>query len=292
MVFFNMEKEKVIIRSATPADFKSVQALQLIDGLTADLNAWSDESLNNYLAGNLFFVAYDSDKFLGYILGERLLGDGAMIWFCEIMPEYRNGVAAKLLIDKFEATCKAVGITWTIAFTVQKLANVYKHFGAFTGEKYTEVLIDLPHENNMPSLPDGITVRPAVETDFSVIQVLQHAELPDADGGFWGDELLRDFVARGILLVAEYRGQFAGYVAGEYLLDGGVMAWHWAVGAECRGMGVGEILHNALLDTASKHGASWVFLYSVPKMVEFHRARGATIGLQYTEVLKDLALGG
>ena len=61
---------------------------------------------------DLFFTYEIDGECVGFILGEKLLCKGTMIWSLGVIKEYQNkGVGVKLL-KYYEEKCKELGITW------------------------------------------------------------------------------------------------------------------------------------------------------------------------------------
>lgn len=66
--------------------------------------------LSKYLNSDLFIVAVENENILGCIYGERLIGNGVLLWYIVVNQDFRRkGIGSNLLI-KFEKICKSIGI--------------------------------------------------------------------------------------------------------------------------------------------------------------------------------------
>ena len=61
----------------------------------------------------IFFVATDShDHVIGMIHGERLMCNGAVLWYFVVHPDFRGRGVGDMLIIRFQDFCRANQITW------------------------------------------------------------------------------------------------------------------------------------------------------------------------------------
>ena len=61
---------------------------------------------------DLFFTYELDGECVGFVLGEKLLCQGSMLWSVGVLPKYQNtGIGVKLL-KHYEEKCKEIGITW------------------------------------------------------------------------------------------------------------------------------------------------------------------------------------
>ena len=73
--------------------------------------------LYNHLESHSPFYVYESNnKIIGFLLSEKMVGNGILLWMIGITDEYLNkGIGVKLYLY-FENECKKLGIEWIITY--------------------------------------------------------------------------------------------------------------------------------------------------------------------------------
>ncbi|MBI4014864.1 MAG: GNAT family N-acetyltransferase [Candidatus Aenigmarchaeota archaeon] len=102
----------------------------------------SSDILSNYVNG-LFLVAEEGNEVVGYIAGEELRGNVAMIWFFTTNP---RGIGTKLLAE-FEKLCRKNAIKYILLYAPtfnEKTLVFYRTTGYNEGLKMTEFNKILP----------------------------------------------------------------------------------------------------------------------------------------------------
>jgi GNAT superfamily N-acetyltransferase len=133
----------VIIRPAEDRDIKRIRALQAQDVMAADGQVWSHKHLNMVMRRGFLFAAEHDGAVVGYICGERLLDNGAMLWYHIVDEEFRGQGIGTLLLDYFEQVLQEQGVEWFIAYSDKsRVVNFHKKRGASIGDSYTEIIKD------------------------------------------------------------------------------------------------------------------------------------------------------
>lgn len=86
--------------------------LKKTDFLTQDSLYDTPEYFKNSIKQGIFFVAESDDNVIGMIHGERLMCDGAVIWYFVVDENLRSLGIGKMLLNKFQEYCKKHGIKW------------------------------------------------------------------------------------------------------------------------------------------------------------------------------------
>ncbi len=106
------------IRNAKRRDLSQCAKLLQIPDFEFPEGGYPDEAyLQQYLGKDFFLVAEeDEEHIIGCIVGEKLRGYIALIWFLVVAEEKRGeGIGSKLLLE-FEERCKRRGISWTTLY--------------------------------------------------------------------------------------------------------------------------------------------------------------------------------
>jgi len=117
----------VVMRLLGEADFLTIGSLY-------DTPDYFKQSVKN---GIFFVAASPEDGVIGLIHGERLMGEGAVIWYFVVDKGHRNQGIGKMLLERFENFCKKAGIKWIFgaADMNKKTVAFYKGNGySFSGE--------------------------------------------------------------------------------------------------------------------------------------------------------------
>lgn len=133
------------IRKTRPTDFPAcIRLLRISDLRDTDGTFYKKEWLNPYLADGLFYTAMRGKSVIGFIMGEKLKLEGAMIWFIVVHPDCRNRGIGTRLMKRFETACKTKGVTWTIlsAERKRKTLNFYRK-NNFDCGNYTECMKEI-----------------------------------------------------------------------------------------------------------------------------------------------------
>jgi len=132
--------DNIDIRSATEKDIPILQKLQADNVPEADGTAWTEYDWLTNIHGGFNFVAESGGRIVGYICGERLLGDGAVLHFLIMEERYRSGKISLALFSHFERLLKDDGVKWYLTYARPRVAAFLEKRGAFVGEEYAEVL--------------------------------------------------------------------------------------------------------------------------------------------------------
>ena len=120
-----------IIRKATAKDIPEMQRLQTLgDLLTAADEVFEADWFIPYIKKGITLVATAGGKTIGYIMGEYLVGNGAISWFTVVDTEYRNGMVALGLFNEFKRIAAAHGVTWILSYVLKDTVPLHQRLGA------------------------------------------------------------------------------------------------------------------------------------------------------------------
>lgn len=135
------------IRIANINDLPQVESLMSIPEFK-DSDGWSPdvEYLKNYLEDNLFLVTSDNDKIIGAIYGEKLKGNGVLLWYIVVDSKNQGEGIGKKLMGTFENLCKDRGFEWiNLNSPIENANNIkfYKKCGFNQEKSYIEFYKDI-----------------------------------------------------------------------------------------------------------------------------------------------------
>ena len=110
-----------MIRPAELQDLDDLYLLCQVEPFIYDINNpqyydinWLEELIKNY---RCITLVYESNNIVkGFIAGERLVYNGAILWMLSVKKEYRNNIIGVRLYQEFEKYCKKAGITWLLSY--------------------------------------------------------------------------------------------------------------------------------------------------------------------------------
>jgi ribosomal protein S18 acetylase RimI-like enzyme len=89
----------------------------------------------------MFFVAKDDKKTIGFVMGERLAGNAAIVHLMSVDPKYRRIGIGTRLMDEFEKECRKRRIIVIVAYAYmdsKKIQNMLSKKGFMKGSKTVE----------------------------------------------------------------------------------------------------------------------------------------------------------
>ena len=98
--------------------------------------------LGNYLSKDFFLVAKVEKRVIGYLVAEKLLAKGTVIWYFAVKKEYRDQGIGDKLIKQLEQNCKKHKIAWIYLNAIQnkKTFHFYRREGYDEGIKEREFI--------------------------------------------------------------------------------------------------------------------------------------------------------
>lgn len=104
----------IIIRKAKMSDIPIVmQLLEQTDLLTNGALYNTPDYFKVSVKHGIFFIADRPGKgIVGLIHGEKLMGEGAVIWYFTVDKKHRGKGIGKMLLARFEHYCQAKKIQW------------------------------------------------------------------------------------------------------------------------------------------------------------------------------------
>jgi ribosomal protein S18 acetylase RimI-like enzyme len=135
----------MIIRKATLKDCREVWNMcaipQLVNPSGEPPKIWWIESILK--EKQIFFVAEEKKKIVGFVIGERTCGDIGYLWMLAVKPEYRRRGIGKKLFLAAEKECKRRKLKAILLYGHEKSKKTIKliqDFGYEKGEKFYEFL--------------------------------------------------------------------------------------------------------------------------------------------------------
>ena len=135
----------MIIRLAKLADCDACVKLSQIEELRVADGTYLTK---NYFEANidedeLFFVAENNGTIIGYILGELLKGNGALLNLLAVSQSQRGEGIGKKLVAQFEAQCKIKEIKWILLYATafnEKTVAFYNKLEYVRGKSHIDFL--------------------------------------------------------------------------------------------------------------------------------------------------------
>ncbi|GEM_PF-1601619 len=84
----------------------------------------------------IFFVAEEKRTILGYVMGERVTGNIALLWMITVKRDLRGKSIGTILLKNFEKECKKRKLKWIVLHAPnfnKKTLNFYKKHKYNTG---------------------------------------------------------------------------------------------------------------------------------------------------------------
>lgn len=136
--------DELIIRIPNTKDLKKCEELLDSRELKSPGGEVCDEKeLISHLEENYFLVAELDNEVVGCLIAERLIQNGAMIWYIVVNPKYRGHNIGTRLLESFEDGVQKEEITWIILYSDlknKKTVNFYKKNKYFNGNKCVEFM--------------------------------------------------------------------------------------------------------------------------------------------------------
>lgn len=131
------------IRKAKLEDCNSVYEIskipELLTATGEECPVWYFESFVK--EKQIFFIAEEKNKIIGYILGERITGNICIAHLMAVIPSYQNKGIGKKLLKSLEKECKKRKLTWVVLYgyennpkTISFLVKNKYNKGALTRE--------------------------------------------------------------------------------------------------------------------------------------------------------------
>ena len=142
---------KIKIRKAKQSDINKVWKMSDVPGLeNPDKKPPRIFWIKAFLKRNQpFFIAEYNKRIIGFIFGERTVGNVAILQEIEVKKEYRNHGIGHLLLKEFEKECKKRKIVAILdyAYSKSKMPEIFKKSGYSLGSLDFEVLKFLNKEH-------------------------------------------------------------------------------------------------------------------------------------------------
>lgn len=88
------------------------------------------------LVKHCIVLVYESDDVIkGFICGERLIGNFAMLWFCAVGKDYQNGIIGPKLYLEFENHIKNLGMDGVLVYGYKTSEGMLRKAGYHTNER-------------------------------------------------------------------------------------------------------------------------------------------------------------
>lgn len=137
----------MIIRSAEKKDLKACETLgKIVEFELPDGRFMKAEWLEEYLDPDFYLVMEEDKKILGFVAGDQLKINGAMLMFLTIDKKARNKGLGSMLLKEFEERIKKRGTTWILLYGPtqnKKTLKFYETHGYTKGGTYHEFLKEL-----------------------------------------------------------------------------------------------------------------------------------------------------
>lgn len=91
------------------------QSTQALKSVNDDNNyiSWLSKHIES---NSLFYVYETNNKIIGFILGEKMIGNGLLIWMSGVYEEYINKGIGVRLYNHIEKIAKESGLKWLIVY--------------------------------------------------------------------------------------------------------------------------------------------------------------------------------
>jgi len=135
------ENGSIIIRKTKLNDIPTVmELLRDADFLTPNNLYDTPEYFKNSVKNGIFFVAEAEKQVIGMIHGEKLINNGAVIWYFVVNQNLRGQGIGKMLLSEFEESCRKRHVKWIFGSSDinKQTMNFYKNMGYTLSEKYIE----------------------------------------------------------------------------------------------------------------------------------------------------------
>lgn len=109
----------VVIRAAKKNDLSSVATIGKIHEFQLANGEYMDaKTFSRFLKSDLFFVAEQNKKIIGFLLGEQLFhANGAMLWFIAVQKEKRDQGIGQKLLEYFESKCNQKKLEFILLYS-------------------------------------------------------------------------------------------------------------------------------------------------------------------------------
>lgn len=132
------------IRVANLSDCKEVYELtkntpELVNPSIEPPNLWWIESFIR--EKQVFYVAVEDNRVIGYILGERTSGNVGLMWMITVTEEFRGKGIGKKLLFEFENECRKRNLKAIVAYGYsngEKVLNMLERNNYHKGNAYYE----------------------------------------------------------------------------------------------------------------------------------------------------------
>ncbi|NCN86689.1 GNAT family N-acetyltransferase [archaeon] len=136
------------IRKATKKDIEQIRKIADVEELrvTGGDRAPSERWFNAFIKEKqMFLVAEEDKKIVGFILGERVTGDLGYLWEIGVEKKLRSKGIGKLLLNEFIKESKKRKLRSIITYGCynKKTLNFFKKNNFFHGEKCEELKLRL-----------------------------------------------------------------------------------------------------------------------------------------------------
>ncbi|MDR0319520.1 MAG: hypothetical protein LBH81_02155 [Rickettsiales bacterium] len=124
-----MKMQDVIIRKATLSDIPDLLRLQESCELArSDMEAFDEEELADFIEKGITIAAEKQGAgVVGFVMGELMLGGGALCQLEGMDEAHRNGLTARDLFMAFRAEAKARGARWIQLYAKEETAALHKY---------------------------------------------------------------------------------------------------------------------------------------------------------------------
>ena len=143
-----MIESNIIIRKAEPRDLGAIQELQIETELLILGRPVDTEEFLQAISGPPGFigVAEVDGRVIGFIYGEKLVGNWVHAPFFAITKDFRGTNVYRQLGQWFLDHCKAIGAKKILAYAdidKPKLVNFYRRFGFVAGDTLVEMVKEI-----------------------------------------------------------------------------------------------------------------------------------------------------
>lgn len=127
-----------------PAQKKDISGIQTVMGQETQIlssgQVWSKKDILDYFPHNMVLVAEHDNRVVGFVIAEKLVGNGALIQLRVVDKKYRGHGIGTELSDYTEQVMRDLGIEWFLSYAVPQVAAFHKKRGASSsGKPYTEI---------------------------------------------------------------------------------------------------------------------------------------------------------
>lgn len=130
------------IRPATADDLETCLLLSRIPELKHASGTYMERRyIVKYLDENFFLVAEKNGKVIGFIYGERIIDNGALVWGFTVSKDCRGKGVGERLLKAYERKMKCIKVEWIILYADirnKKTMGFYKKFNYKRGQKMLE----------------------------------------------------------------------------------------------------------------------------------------------------------